>query len=349
VQKSAIYAWATTICERADAKLLNEDSHVELKKTWPSEGEIARQLAGHANAAHGEPILWLIGVVDGEQVCGISETKDPGAWYEVVRSGFEGAAPDLRVVFVTWHDRQVCALLFETDNPPYVVKNASGKGPFQYEVSWRDGTLTRSARKHELLKILVPLQKLPEIELQEATLTAGTRDDRAEVRWLLTMKAYVTPPPGVQIDLPFHKTSFEIWLNGHHDVTVPLEEHVRISPRSSYEGSSIPRIAATSTEITLSGPGSIEIRCSGQSKRSQEVPDRATQQHIVGHVRPAHAEVARMFECDLLPSQDSNDFSVGKWVYPPHRVSEKTTPDFVINLPEPSYSPFAPLPKPEGW
>jgi hypothetical protein len=281
-------------------------------------------------------------------VCGIFDPKDPGAWYQVVRSGFEGGAPDPHVVFVTWRDLQVCALLFETDNPPYVVKNPSGKGPFQYEVSWRDGTLTRSARKHELLKILLPLQKLPEIELQEATLTAGTADDRADVKWLLTMKAYVTPPPGVQIDLPFHKASFEIWLNGHRGISLPLLEHIRISPRSSYEGSSASRIAATSTEITLNGPGSVEIRCSGRSMRSNENPDRTTRQHIVGRVLPTHAEVARMFECDLLPSQDSNAFSVGKWVYPPHRVAEKTTPDVVINLPEPSYSPFPPLPKPEG-
>lgn len=349
MQNSAIYAWAATICERADAKLLNEDSHVELKTTWPDERDIARQLAGHANAAHGEPILWLIGVADGEEVCGISDPKDPGAWYEVVRSGVEGAAPDPHVVFVTWRDLQVCALLFETDNPPYVVKNPSGKGPFQYEVSWREGTLTRSARKHELLKILLPLQKLPEIEIQEATLTAGTIDDHAEVKWLLTMKAYVTPPPEVQIDLPFHKISFELWLNGHRDIAVPLAELIRIAPRSYYEGSSTPRIAATSTEITLSGPGSVEIRCSGRSTRSQEKPDRATQQHIVGRVLPSHAEVARMFECDLLPSQDSNDFSVGKWVYPSHRVAEKVTPDFLMHLPERSHSPFPPLPKPEGW
>jgi hypothetical protein len=346
VQKPAITAWVTTVCERADAKLSNEDSYVELKTDWPPEADIARQLAGHANAARGEPILWLIGVKDGEEVCGISAPKDPGAWYQVVRSAFDGAPPDVQIVFVTWRDRQVCALLFETDNPPYVVKNTSGKGPFQHEVSWREGTLTRSAHKHELLKLLLPLQRLPQIEVQEATLTAGTADDPAYVSWNLTIKAYVIPPKGVEIDLPFHKASFELWLNGVRDVTISLTDRVRIVPRESSENSSSPRITATASEITITGPGSIEIRCSG---RSSERPQRIARQHVVGHVLPVHAEAACTFDFDLLSSQDSNDFSIGKWVYPPHRVTQKTAPNFVIDLPEPFESPFPPLPKPSGW
>lgn len=349
MQKTAIYAWATTICERADAKFINEDTHVELKRAWPPAADIARQLAGHANAAHGEPILWLIGVADGKEVCGISDPEDPGAWYEVVRSKIEGAPPDLQAVFVPWRGLQVCALLFETDNPPYLAKNISGTGPFQYDVPWRDGTLTRSARKHELLKLLVPLQKLPEVEVHEVTLTAGRNDDRASVSWLLTMKLYVTPPVGAQVDLPFHKSSFELWVNGRREAVVAFQEHVRMTPRGSYEGSSVPRIASTSTEITISGPGSIEIRCNGRSAQSQDAPERMAQQHIVGRILPANAEIARILECDLLPSQDSQDFSVGRWVYPPHRVTEKTTPDFSVNMPEPLAYPFAPLRRPEGW
>src|SRR6266498_182530 len=39
-----------------------EDFRVECKGTWPSAAKAARQIAGHANAARGEPILWIIGL-----------------------------------------------------------------------------------------------------------------------------------------------------------------------------------------------------------------------------------------------------------------------------------------------
>lgn len=39
-----------------------EDDLVELKAVWPEAGrKVARQIAGHANAAGGAPILWVIG------------------------------------------------------------------------------------------------------------------------------------------------------------------------------------------------------------------------------------------------------------------------------------------------
>src|SRR6266536_553496 len=38
-----------------------EDFRVECKGTWPSAAKAARQIAGHANAARGEPILCISG------------------------------------------------------------------------------------------------------------------------------------------------------------------------------------------------------------------------------------------------------------------------------------------------
>jgi hypothetical protein len=38
-----------------------EDDRVELKAEWPpAEHKTARQIAGHANASGGEPLLWII-------------------------------------------------------------------------------------------------------------------------------------------------------------------------------------------------------------------------------------------------------------------------------------------------
>lgn len=38
-----------------------EDSRIECKSDWPSVDKV-RQLAGHANAARGETIIWIIGI-----------------------------------------------------------------------------------------------------------------------------------------------------------------------------------------------------------------------------------------------------------------------------------------------
>ena len=60
--------WALRILERVEKHQPIEDTWVELKAEWPVEtAKTARQLAGHANAARGEPVLWLIGVDEKRQ------------------------------------------------------------------------------------------------------------------------------------------------------------------------------------------------------------------------------------------------------------------------------------------
>jgi hypothetical protein len=58
-----IESWALNVIDRVLAKQSIEDDRVEAKAIWPDDTKkTARQLAGQANAARGEPILWLIGV-----------------------------------------------------------------------------------------------------------------------------------------------------------------------------------------------------------------------------------------------------------------------------------------------
>jgi len=52
----------------------NEDFLVELKRDWIEKGKAARRIAGHANAARGENILWLIGVDEKQGVIGVNAT-----------------------------------------------------------------------------------------------------------------------------------------------------------------------------------------------------------------------------------------------------------------------------------
>ncbi len=55
-------AWVLQLIELLDRGARVEDARVELKADWPEPARAARRIAGHANAAHGDPILWVIGV-----------------------------------------------------------------------------------------------------------------------------------------------------------------------------------------------------------------------------------------------------------------------------------------------
>src|ERR1044072_7659881 len=161
-----IESWAWRVIEQVRNGRPSEDSRVELKGEWPTSAQkAARRIAGHANAARGEPILWLIGVDENEGVRGVCnfEVSD---WYSQVKAQFEGGvAPQLIILNINVEGQVVVALLFSTDRPPYVVKNAAygspGGGPVTLETPWRDGTYTRTAGRAELLHILTPMQALP--------------------------------------------------------------------------------------------------------------------------------------------------------------------------------------------
>ena len=52
-----IETWVLQIVERVESEQPIEDSRIELKSDWIDPAKAARQLAGHANAAHGDTLL----------------------------------------------------------------------------------------------------------------------------------------------------------------------------------------------------------------------------------------------------------------------------------------------------
>lgn len=89
-----IESWALRVIDCVNASQSNEDFRVELKRELPEPNKIARRIAGHANAARGEPILWLIGVDQKDGVVG-ADDKDLANWYPAVKSQFDEIAPAL--------------------------------------------------------------------------------------------------------------------------------------------------------------------------------------------------------------------------------------------------------------
>lgn len=164
------------IIDQVKAKQFTEGSAVELKAEWIDPIKAARRLAGHANAARGDPILWIIGLDEVRGVMG-AKKEDLAEWWAQVQKQFDREPPDLVMSMSVSHgDATVMALYFETSRAPFVVKNPlhnSEKGPIEYEVPWRDGTRTRTARHEDLVRILVPVARVPEIEVREARVEFG--------------------------------------------------------------------------------------------------------------------------------------------------------------------------------
>jgi hypothetical protein len=256
--------WTLRVIEQVESGQPNEDYRVELKAQWPDVKKAARHIAGHANAAHGEPILWLIGVDEEKGVVGVNN-EELANWSAQVRAEFDGLPPQiLRDLNVPVKGKTVVALLLDTDRAPYLVKNPAynkpNGGPVQLEVPWREARSTRTALRSDLLRILSPIQKAPSFEL----LTYS--DDPKNLTWKLYMEFYVAPRADAHVVIPFHHcgASFEI---PRHIPRTQFESIV-IEPRSSlyHRGGTVSRrtdslrIESTEDEVLINGPGKVMLK-----------------------------------------------------------------------------------------
>lgn len=215
-----IESWALRVIERVERRQPNEDSRVELKAEWIEPTAAARRIAGHANAAGGEPILWLIGVDEKQGVQGAA-LQELANWWKQVQVEFDGVAPTMKVINVSWKGHTVVALLFDTERAPFVVRNSAhgkpGGGPVQREVPWREGTATRSATRNDLILLLSPLQRIPRYDLLEGQFIVF-RDENYKGSgetyyiWRLNLTLYMYPKNDAQVVIPSHlcKASFEV-------------------------------------------------------------------------------------------------------------------------------------------
>ena len=201
-----------------------EDALVELKADWVDPIRAARRLAGHANAARGQDILWVVGLDEVRGVVG-AEARERAAWWNSVQAEFDDVSPDLTDLNLLVGDKTVVALHFKTDRAPYVVRNAaygSTKGDgVQFEVPWRAGTAVRSARRQDLVRLLIPILAVPQLAWLNGHVWAKREeglppDQRAELPdfvrgahllWRCGARLYVTPTTADRIVLPTHLCS----------------------------------------------------------------------------------------------------------------------------------------------
>ncbi len=208
MRRNVVEAKVLEILERVERGQPVEDTFVELKREWLADhSKAARRLGGLANAARGEPVLWIVGVdEDAHAVPGAPE-QELANWLPAVERCFDEAAPtNVLSLAVPYKGVTVSAMVFATDAAPYVVKNPTG-GPITLDVPWRQGTRVFSARRQDLLRILAPISELPEVELLEAELEVHDGHGGENSVWNLRATIYVIPPLGKTSVIPRHRCS----------------------------------------------------------------------------------------------------------------------------------------------
>ena len=202
-----------------------EDDLVECKRGWPDPNK-PRQLAGLANAANGSPILLIIGLdEDSSKLTPLNKTE-PTEWVNKINSKFDQNTPPRLIQFINVYISEtdyVVALLLATDRAPYVVKTESAG--FDREVPIRSGTGTRSARRDELLRLLMPTASLPSITILSAELSVSKQFEHSnqtvvEIRGQIGMYVDDVARDGIPTILPSHLTAASVKFR---DTEIPLE------------------------------------------------------------------------------------------------------------------------------
>lgn len=257
-----------------------EDSRVECKGAWPPAAKAARQIAGHANAARGEPILWIIGLDEqGQQVKSASDVELADWWAQITAAYDERITPGLTSLVVPVSaDKSVVALYMTTDRAPYVVNRQDEQGPFEREVPWREGNRTRSAHRHELLQLLIAAVAPPDATVVKMTLrvrhheategVGGHRGTPERLELILWGTVFFGPPTSSVVVLPTHLMTCEVDLTPKLPRPIPVAvTFVRQTvPGQSAIGRDIPVVPhplgvdVRLGDVYVAGPGTLNVR-----------------------------------------------------------------------------------------
>ncbi|MFH1718622.1 MAG: hypothetical protein ABIF19_14805 [Planctomycetota bacterium] len=272
--------WALKVIERVISRQPVEDFRVELKSEWPEDPHrAARQIAGHANAARGEPILWLIGIDEKKAMVTGAGYEEISNWKQSIEAKFDELSPVLTHLNVPYEDKTVVALFWETDRRPFLVKTPGG-GQVTLEVPWRDACSTRTATRMDLLRLLYPVSKAPAFELIDGHLqiSTGERDEynRPYPPGRLSIDVYIVSGSSERIVIPYHKCEANLRFLSTELCLAP--KHVWFHSSYSYPGISIfetrppsSTVICTGTEAVIDGPGMATIITSDLPVSSEQM------------------------------------------------------------------------------
>jgi hypothetical protein len=239
-----------------------EDDRMELKREWPDDFyKTARRVAGHANAARQEPIIWIIGVDEERRVIeGVDAGVDVARWSQQLQAIFENRwAPIITVHNVPRDDKIVVALVFNTEGAPYLVKTANTD---RLELPWRSGTLVRSAKRHEVFATLSEPASFPDFEIRYGELTAQANrrvppDEIFAHTFSISFTLYVVPRSEKAVFFPAHRAQFFVRFD---DLAEPIS-----FGRTRWQSlDDDPNVVAEERQIGFRAPGFAKMYASVQ-------------------------------------------------------------------------------------
>lgn len=260
VRQIDLEAKVLSIIERVEKAQPIEDSLVECKAEWIDPVKAARRLAGHANAARGEPVLWLMGVNEKANTVEGVKAQDFADWWSQVVACFDGMPPGVYDLNVPHGEKTVVALWLETDRGPFVVKNPNG-GAITREVPWREGTAVRTARREDLIMLLAPVSHLPSAEVLAFEIHSGTNPHAVTYMYLTPSRI------GEMLVFPYHRMEVMLVVDGQPRVHL---SNVTASPPTNWvahgadffpeEKNLSATLQGTASELLVQGPGKAIVR-----------------------------------------------------------------------------------------
>ena len=313
--------WALNIIERVESKQPVEDSRIELKAEWPKDiNKAARQIAGHANAAHGEPILWLLGVDEKEGVKGINY-EEISNWKQAVEAKFDELSPSLTHLNIPYEGKTIVALLWEIERRPFLVKTPKG-GAISLEVPWRDATSTRTANRKDLLKMLYPVIKNPSFEVikGEFIISKEEIDNYGQTICIggLSLYVYIVPGSKDRVVIPYHKCEVKLKFI-KTGLTINIES-VWFKSGTGFQFTGMPSpsptIDCTPSEIIVTGPCMAIINTNNPSLSTEQKSLAAGDMNVEVKVNPVNAETSISI-ISKFQSAKTPKGSLGRWLMEP--------------------------------
>jgi hypothetical protein len=312
VKRFEVEAWAHSVIRELLEGHAVEDQHVEAKRDWPVEfTKAARRVAGHANSAGFEPIMWLIGVDEKAKTILGASSVDAAAWYAQLKAEFvDGWAPPMRPYNVPHERGTVTALVFDTEAAPFVVKAPQDR----HEIPWRDSTGVRSARRSELFALLAEPVRLPEFEILHSELRCSWEEDSSILAWQINAGLYITPRTDKPVFFPKHR--MRAWVqtsDGAH-----LFDLSSIYPHVEGEGDfrtalKYRQIETDIAQLTVAGPGHVEMFGRGETRDVQVSMDAELEVRIL--LQPAGSAAAAVLMAPLSPRRPESSKAL-HWAYP---------------------------------
>src|SRR5215212_3939268 len=312
MKRFEVEAWAHAIIrDLLDGRPV-EDQHVEAKRDWPADfAKAVRRIAGHANSAGFEPIMWLIGLDEKAKAIPGPSAVDTAAWYAQLKAEFvDGWAPPMRPYNVPHERGTATALVFETEGAPFVVKAPQDR----HEIPWRDSTGVRSARRSELFALLAEPVRLPEFEVLHSELRCSWQDDSSALAWQVNCDLYITPRTDKPVFFPKHR--MRAWVqrdDGAHVFDLnSIYPHIE-GDRDFRTALKYRQIETDIAQLTVAGPGHVEMFGSGETRGLQVSMNAQLEIRIL--LQPAGSAAAAVLMAPLSPQKPENSKAL-RWIYP---------------------------------